>query len=195
MREFTTPLKPKRNDGAVSQKLNTNNDVQSGYPMGFTLIEVILYVGIVVGMLGSSFVVMNNILIAQERNTINAEVFDNANFVMRKIVWALDDISIINQPSANTTSTTLSVNKASSTENPYVFDLASNTIRLSTGGGSATALTTGKVIVDSVSFRHVDPAFGPSSVQISIAISNAPQTGLTTYNASTTLETSIFLAN
>lgn len=160
---------------------------------GFTLLEVLIYVGIVIGMLASAFVVSNNILIAQERNNINGEVFDNAVFVMRKITWALDDVDTITTPSINTTSTTLSVNKASSTQNPYVFDIVSSTVRLAAGAGSAVPLVTDKALVDELTFQHVDPEFGPSSIRITLRVRNAPYTGLTTYNTSTTLQTSIFL--
>lgn len=160
---------------------------------GFTLIEVILYVGIVVGMLAVAFVVSNNILIAQERNNINGEVFDNAMFVMQKISWALDGASVISSPAANTTSTVLSLNKASSTQNPYVFDIANNVARLAVGGASPVPLISDHALIDELTFQYVDPPLGPSSIRITLRVRNAPYTGLTTYNTSTTLQTSIFL--
>lgn len=173
--------------------LKTRPPAEHSLIKGFTLIEVILYVGIVVGMLASTFVVSNNILIAQERNNINGEVFDNAMFIMQKIKWALDDAIIINAPAANTTSTTLSIDKASSTQNSYVFDLAGNVARLASGGASPVSLVSGHVLVDELTFQYVDPQFGPSSIRVTLRVSNAPYTGLTTYNTSTTLQTSIFL--
>lgn len=162
---------------------------------GFTLIEVIIYVAIVMGMVTATFVIINNILEAQERNAINIEVFDNINFAMRKIAWALDDATTINQPSANATGTILSIDKASSSENSFVFDINSSTLQLSTASGTAFALTNDRVLVDEVTFQHVDPDIGPSSVRIILKIKNTPRIGLTTYNASSTIETSIFMAN
>jgi Tfp pilus assembly protein PilE len=172
---------------------NTDDGRLRHTPRGFTLVEVILYVGIVVGMLASAFVVSNNLLIAQQRNNVNGEVFDNAIFVMQRIAWALDDAETINLPLANATATTLSITKASSTENPYVFDTASSIVRLAVAGGSPVALISDRVLIDELTFRHVAPALGPESVRITLRVRNAPYTGLSTYNTSTTLETSIFL--
>ena len=117
---------------------------------------------------------------------------------MQKIAWVLDDASAINTPVANTTSSTLSVDKASSTQNSYVFDITDGVARLAVGGAAPVPLVSDRVIVDELTFWYVDPEFGPSSIRITLRVRNAPYTSLTThtgftYNTSTTLQTSIFL--
>lgn len=132
---------------------------------GFTLIEMLIYSALfslmMVGMLGGVYMVI------QGANQSNARLLvDNeANFVLRKINWALTGASSINIPGAGFSVSILSVNK-SGVPSPVRFRLNSENVELDPGTGTYVPLDTANVIIASLSFEHI-PALGtkPAAVK------------------------------
>lgn len=122
---------------------------------GFTLIEVLIYSALfslmMVGMLGGAYMVI------QSANQSNARLLvdDEANFVLRKINWALTGVSLISTPSSGLTWFTLDVTKTG--VGSVKFRLDSDNIEMDTGSGYIP-LDTGNVIAASLSFQHIPPA-------------------------------------
>lgn len=137
----------------------------------FTLIEVVVYgvlmmavVSLVVSSV-SQLIDGTSLLIAQ----IAQE--EEANFILRKITWALTGVSTVNAPAAGATDTWFSVNKFNFAQNPIVIDSTTTSIRIGRLGGNPVALNSQAVPVSNVQFTHY-PATGgePAALEARFSI-------------------------
>ncbi|MEK7573953.1 MAG: prepilin-type N-terminal cleavage/methylation domain-containing protein [Patescibacteria group bacterium] len=122
---------------------------------GFTLIETIIYIGIVAIIIGSFLLITEQIIFSNNRTRQQIELADNQKFLIQKINWLLRSVDTVNTPAPDTTSAILSVNKINFADNPLVIDLNNNAVRLTTGGASAVPITNNSVVVTGLTFRQI----------------------------------------
>lgn len=137
---------------------------------GFTLIETIIYAVLISMIIGFSSFVVYQIINTQEMLKAKIELEEEANFILQKINWALAGASVINQPAANATSTTLSINKANFIQNPLIFDLNNKNIRLSRGGSEAVVLNNSDINIDQLVFEYLSSTSTLKSVKSTITL-------------------------
>ena len=138
---------------------------------GFTLMETLIYIALFSVITSFVFGVFYQILGSQNQNRDRIEVDSEANFMMQKIRWALAGVQTINQPAVNTTSTTLSVTRYNFAQNPVVFDLNSQALRISKGGASAVVLNNSRVNVSQLIFEHLAQMNNaPKGVKITLSV-------------------------
>src|SRR3989344_1509100 len=89
---------------------------------GFTLIEVMIYLALFTLLLGAGIVSAFYIIDAAERNKYEDSANAEAQFLLRKIDWALTGVSVINSPPSAGSSGVLSVDKADFPDNPLIID-------------------------------------------------------------------------
>lgn len=155
---------------------------------GFTLVEIIIYAALVSLMAEFAIFSMNQIIGNNNLVRSKIEVEEEMNFTLQKINWALSGASAINQPAAGATSTILSVNKINFSQNPIVFDLNGNNVRLSKGGSGFSELNNQKVSVSRLVFEHLAAsANAPEAIKTTIAINSK------TANYSKTIEMLYYL--
>lgn len=132
-----------------SSKLKTND--------GFTLIETIIYIGIIAIIISSFLLISQQIIFSASRTRQQIELTENQKFLVQKINWLLRNIDSINTPSPNTSSGILSINKVGFNDNPMVLSLADNVVYLTTGSTttSTAPLTNNSVIVTSLTFYQL----------------------------------------
>ncbi len=121
---------------------------------GFTLIETILYTGILSVIIGSFLLILYNIAGHSESSLRNIDLIDQKQFIIQKIDWFLQSVAAVNNPTAGSSGAVLSVNKVSYASNPIVVDLSSGVLRVSEGGGGAINLTPTGITVSGLSFTH-----------------------------------------
>jgi len=159
---------------------------------GFALIEVLIYVGLFVFLIGMVMLTFYQILSSsnagRNRSTVEAE----ADFIMRKIEWALAGAETVHAPAAGATGTQLSVSRFNFPENPVAVNLVSSRIELQRGVGSPTQLNTSNVRIDALEFRHeAEVVNRPETVEITLSVSaSLIEQGA---RASTTLRNTIYL--
>lgn len=138
---------------------------------GFTLIEAIIYIALISIMLGFTVLVISQMMDTQRRLKSKIELEAEADFILRKLNWALTNAQNVSQPPLNSSSSVLSIDKNGGSENPLVFDLAGGDIRLSRGGGAATALNNQYVTLNQLTFEHL-AASGttPEAIRTTIAV-------------------------
>ena len=123
---------------------------------GFTLIEVIIYVALLMFIMGSGVVAAFYVVDSSANGKAKISTLAEAGFLMRKIDWALtgDDSIDLSQPGV------LSVNKNGYSANPVVIslDIASARARISEGGSASLELTTDRVKVSSLTFESIPAA-------------------------------------
>ena len=141
---------------------------------GFTLIETLVYLAlfglIMGGMVAAAYVLFES----SDRNQTKAMLQEEQNFIMGKIIWAL------NNASGASGGSTLTITKYGASPND-VIDVSGTNARL-----NGDILNNTNVMVDNLSFVHsgVPPA---ESIEINLTMSARTPTGMTiTQSALTT---------
>lgn len=128
---------------------------------GFTLIEMLLYAVIFMIVVGGMTLFAISMLRSAERADYKLEVSDNSRFLVQKMQRIIQGATAINSPAVGATASSLSVNTASTSANPFVIDRVNGVVRLTMAGGTPIPLTNSLVTVSSMSFRNYD--YGPST--------------------------------
>ncbi len=131
---------------------------------GFTLIEFLIYTGIVVFTMTMFTLSALNAL--QSRSRINAmgEVNRNARFVMEKITHSIRNYDGI----VSATGDTLVLESSFDIYNPTTFSLQEGKILMSRGTSYSGYINTEKVIITNLSFSQM----GETGVEIEMTISS-----------------------
>ena len=155
---------------------------------GFTLIDTIIYIALFSLVISVAVESFYRIVESGRRTRSRAEVEQEANFVTRKIEWALSGLEKVNQPSAGASSSTLSVNKFNFPNNPLVFDLDGGAVRLKEGLGPLAPLTNDNVVVSELTFSNLSPTGNrPPGVRVILSVVSQ------SVNSSTTIENTVYL--
>lgn len=124
---------------------------------GFTLIESIIYLALFAIIIGGGMVATYQIIQATDASTNHVILQAEANFLFRKIDWALNGATSITTPADATPTTNLIVNKninGSPTE--LTFTLSGTDLALERGSAGANILNSSSITVDALSFKQ-DP--------------------------------------
>lgn len=136
---------------------------------GFTLVELVIYVGltaIVIGLFGG---IMITVVRVQSQQTSSRQVGEELAFVMNVIKRDVRDSTTL-----TVATTTLTIGNATTT-NPIVIDISSGVVRKSEAGGTAYALTTNKVVADSLTFTNLSSG-SSQAVRVTLTLSYASST-------------------
>ncbi len=141
---------------------------------GFTLIETIIYTALFSLIIGLVVGAVYNIIEGSEDLQKNIIVDAEAHFLIRKIEWALAGVVAINSPASGLTGTSLSVNKINYAQNPVVFDLDSNNLRVKKGLASPVILN-GAVTISDLQFEHLAKGlYRPAAVKVTFKVNGEP---------------------
>ena len=124
---------------------------------GTTLLETIIYVGLLTFIMSASLVSVYQILSTSSSNTSKVVVEQEANFIISKISWALNN-AVINTPGPNSSGSSLSVTSGGNT---IIFALSGNDITIKESG-SPMALNTSRIKITGLGFQHVQQV-GPTT--------------------------------
>jgi len=142
---------------------------------GFTLIETLVYLALFALMIGGLVVAAYMLFESSDRNQTKAILQEEENFIMAKIMRALDDAS-----AASVSGSTLSIVK---------YDATS--VSIHTSGGDVyldgNRLNNANVTIGNLSFVHSGGGSDPESVEIDLTATAKTPDGMTiTQSASTT---------
>lgn len=139
----------------------------------FTLIEILIYSALIAMIISGSLIAVYQII--EGSNSIQNKIIieQEANFLLSKIKWALSGATAINIPAIGLASSTLSINKANYSENPIIFDLNSNNIKIKQGTENPTILNNQNITINNLIFEHLAASGdGPEGLKISITANN-----------------------
>ena len=122
---------------------------------GFTLIETLIYASLISVIIGFSLAVTYQIIDSSEKLNKKILIEEEANFLLRKIEWALTGLETINSPLSGATGSILSVNKINFSSNPLVFDLNLNNLRMKRGLAAPVILNNENLVVSNLIFEHL----------------------------------------
>lgn len=132
---------------------------------GFSLIELIIYIGLVSVILLSITSFLFTLLNARARNEVITEVGQQGVFVMQKITQTVRNAQTINAPTPGTAGVALSLNSA-------VFDLANEALRVARNGNTPVDLTNSRIIVSDLSFNNLSRTGTPGLVRVQFTLSH-----------------------
>ncbi|OGE82841.1 MAG: hypothetical protein A2846_04340 [Candidatus Doudnabacteria bacterium RIFCSPHIGHO2_01_FULL_49_9] len=140
---------------------------------GFTLIETLVYIVLLAIVMGGILMVTYQLVEGTDRTLAKVIEEEEANFILRKIDWALSNVDDINLPVSGS-GATLSVDKIGYGSNPIAFDLSGGAFRVSKGGGAPVDLTTSNVAVSSLSFQRVTVPGQPEQIVVTFDLNGQP---------------------
>ena len=153
---------------------------------GFTMIELLVYLGLFGLLFGGAVAAAYNVVETTGRNQTKVMVQEEGNFLLAKLSWVLSGAQSISSPAAGASCAApgcaLSVAKwDTSIGNPLVIDLAAPDMTLSKGGNPAQTLNNSNVGVSNLTFTHNNGSgdgITPESLQYSFTVSTKTPTGL-----------------
>lgn len=137
---------------------------------GFTLVEVLIYTGIlsITGALLSG--VLINTTKIKGRETASIEVNNQLNFALQNIQRAIMDSSVIDITAGVSTST-LNLKFKDNAQNPTQFYISNGVLYKQVATAAAQPVTNSNVVVNAVNFLKISGYTGHDSVQVDLTLS------------------------
>lgn len=137
---------------------------------GFTLLEMLLYIGIASFVLVTALQTMIRILETRQVSVAATEVQQSLRIVTNRIIDTSLNATGINVGSSVFGSETgsLSFSMTDSAKNPTVFSLSNHAVTLKEGAAAAVPMTSPDVMVQRLRFTNLTPAGGVAAVRIEI---------------------------
>lgn len=139
---------------------------------GFTILELLLYVGILSAVMFSIAFFIQMMMSARLKSQTIAEVEQQGQQVMQQITQVIRNANSITAPAAGTNGASLTVDVYDAGKDPTIIDVASNVLRIKEGAGSAVPLTSSRVNVSGSSFQNLSRASTPGTVRIQFTITH-----------------------
>jgi len=153
------------------------------YNKGFTLIEILLYVGITAVIAGSMFGIFNTVTKTGLKQSASNEASTQLNFVMQTVQSLVKSSSLIESPIATTTATsTLKLRMEDPLKDPTCISLVGGIIKLAEGPdennkqnctSTLSNLTDNNVVVDQLDFKKFSQYPGHDVVSLNIQITSS----------------------
>ena len=160
---------------------------------GFTLIELVVYAGILAIILVLIFNFSWQIIYGEIKSQTLLETQQNARFAMEKITRNIEKASAINSPAPGSSSNTLSLKMPETNLDPTVFEIFNDKLRIIEGTNTPLELTSDRVLVKNLQFTNLSYQNTPGTIRIEITIDHKNPTGQNPYSASFALESSVSL--
>lgn len=155
---------------------------------GFTLLETILYVAILLSFMLASFMVVEELLADSRQNRDYLEVTEEAEFIGGKINWMFSSAKYLTQPATNTTAAIIDIITPSG-ETRRLYQSGED-IFMSLNQGAATQLNSPAVKIANFTAQNIyDIDTNEALVKVNLKVEREPTPELEAVIASTTLET------
>lgn len=160
---------------------------------GFTLLELLLYLGISSIIILATSALVQVIFEARIKAQTVTEVEQQGQQAMQLMTQILRNGNGLTTPASGASSASLTATVPTGTLSPTVMDLSGGQIRIKEGTGAATPITNSKVSVTGLTFKDLGPSTSTSSVQIKFTISYLNNSGKNEYSYSKNYETAASL--
>jgi len=157
---------------------------------GSTLIEFIIYVGLIAVVLTTAVMLMAEMLRAQAKSTALAEASRHARFGMSRVLAEIREADSVNVGSSTFGANpgTLSLATTSGGTNPTVFTVASGALMVQQGAGSPIALTGGNVTVSDFTVTNLSVTGRSKVVRVRLTVTSSGGSNFTDQTATVTFE-------
>ncbi len=153
---------------------------------GFTLIEMVLYIGISAVILSALGTMISMSYQIRAKQLIISEVEQQGTEITQIINQTIRNSSSITTPIATASGSSLTLVFADVTKNPTVFDLSGTALFINEGGTGVVALSNSKVQISDLSFSNLSRASTPGTVKFNFTVSYVNPNNYPQYNYSQT---------
>jgi hypothetical protein len=133
---------------------------------GFTLLEIVLYIGVAAVVLLAVSVVITFLLQARLNYQAMAEVEQQGAQVMIRLTQLVRNAESVLGPSAGTSGSSLSFDTYVTQNNPTIVDDVGGSIRLTEGAAPVALLTNARVVASAVTVQNVSRVGTPGIVRV-----------------------------
>jgi len=148
---------------------------------GFTLIEFLLYFGLITVIFISSSAMAFNIFSGKAKLVSIEEVSQNARLAMEKMIRVIGNAASINAPLISQSGSVLSLAMDDPSKDPTVFDAEGGVLTIKEGAGSAVELISDEVVGSQLLFSNISYADAPGAVRIELSIARENPQGANPY--------------
>jgi type II secretory pathway pseudopilin PulG len=139
---------------------------------GFTLVEIIIYFGLVSIILILIIGFSLNIFESTNKNNVYREIQQNGRFIMQKIDSAIKSASELNHPSSlGESSDYLSLATQNSETDPIIIELSSEDIFITKGEQDSYQLNSSQTKITNLEFLNISYPDNPGTIKTSLTIS------------------------
>lgn len=153
---------------------------------GFTLIEILLYIGLAALLLASISAFFSLIIRSRVKSQTVSEVEQQGTQIMQIITQTIRSAENINSPSAGSSSSSLSLDAAGSGADPTIFDTDSGTARIKEGSGSVVSLNNSRIQISNLDFSNLSHSGTPGSIKVRFTLTHQNPGGRNEYDYSKT---------
>lgn len=146
---------------------------------GFTLVDVLLYVGFAAILFTGISVTLMELIAARVKSETIAEVEQQGQQVMQLITQFVRNAQSITSPATGNSASNLTLVTDSGTA---TFGLSGNTIRITENGGAAEATTSSQLIASNLAFKNLTRTGTPGSVRVSFNLTHSNPSGRNEYS-------------
>lgn len=129
--------------------------IKTKYNRGFTLVELILYLGVMSLIVVMVSVLMTMIVGGRVKSQSLAEVEQQGAQAMQIITQTIKNASSITTPAQGIAGASLALVVPDAAKSPTIFDLSSGVLRIKEGTGAVIALTNANITVSNLSFHNL----------------------------------------
>jgi Tfp pilus assembly protein PilW len=158
--------------------------------IGYTLIELLLYVALVGILLSAVTVFFGMTADARLKNQTISEVNEQGMYALDYIAQTVRNANSITQPAIGANGSQLTVTVPTSALSPTVFSLANGVLQVKEGTSTAISLTGSKTQVSVLTFTNLSRAGTSGIVQISLTLNRINNGGRNEYDYQRTFTTS-----
>ena len=151
---------------------------------GFTLVELVLYVGLAAVMILSVSIFLSTMLQARVRNQTVLEVESQGIQVTQRILQVVRNSLAVNSPLEGLSDSSLSMDVLTLALDPTIFDISGGVIRMHEGLGTPIPLTSSRVIASNLIFRNLSKNGTPGTIQLQFTLTHLNQEGRYEYDYS-----------
>lgn len=137
---------------------------------GFTLIELILYVGASAALILIISIMLSIITSARVKNQTILEVEQQGAFIVQRIAQTIRNADAITTPAPGESAATLNLAMPNAPENPTIFDTADGAVRIQEGASPSVALTSPRVVATSLVFENLSRTATPGTIRITLTL-------------------------
>lgn len=158
------------------------NKTHSSSHSGFTILELLLYVGISSTVLLAVSLFLSTTLSSRVKNAAVSEVEGQGAFVVNVITQSVRNATGITAPNLGASGPSLSMATASGSTSPTVFSVSSGSILMTEGVGTAIPITNSHVTVSNFVVTNLSRSGTPGNVRITFTLTFNNPSGRSEYD-------------
>jgi len=167
--------------------------IKSQNQRAFTLIELIIYIAIVMGVLLIAFNFSWEIIYGNVKSQAIREVQQNSRLAIEKIARAVLNASLVNNPAIGNSSNLLSLTMQDVGLDPTLFEVIVDKLSITQAGGGPYELTNDRVQVTNLQFTNVSYLGTPGAIKVQMTIKHVNPNNLSQYEVFLDTEKTISL--